>query len=124
MPEVGNRPCADVGDNIMLKWAKWNVTRLFRLLISAIALTLLLLRFIRPNLPIDATTVGLLVVLLLPWCGSLIKSAKLPGGWEVTFREVDKAGEKITGETFSSSLSSSSSSTSSSSSVSSSSSPW
>jgi hypothetical protein len=62
------------------------------------------------------------MVLLLPWCGSLIKSAKLPGGWEVTFREVDKAGEKITGETFSSSLSSSSSSASSSSSVSSSSS--
>jgi hypothetical protein len=93
----------------MLKCAKWNETGYFKLLISVTAFALLLARFIRPSLPIDATSLGLLIVVLLPWCGTLIKSAKLPGGWEVTFRDVDKAGEKITGESFSSSLSSSSS---------------
>lgn len=37
---------------------------------------------------IDAVTLGLLVVAVLPWFSDLLQSAKLPGGWEVNFREI------------------------------------
>jgi hypothetical protein len=39
-------------------------------------------------LNIDAITLGLLVVAVLPWFSDLLQSAKFPGGWEVNFREI------------------------------------
>jgi hypothetical protein len=36
----------------------------------------------------DAVSVGLLVVAVLPWLSQLLASAKLPGGWELVFREL------------------------------------
>ena len=42
-------------------------------------------------LTIDAISLGLLIVALLPWASSLIESAKFPGGWEIKFRDLKKA---------------------------------
>ena len=36
----------------------------------------------------DAVSVGLLAVAVLPWFSQLLASAKLPGGWELIFREI------------------------------------
>lgn len=60
-----------------------------KLSIPLIALALLLLRIIRPQLQIDAITIGLLAVAFLPWLSTLIESAKLPGGYEFTFRRIE-----------------------------------
>ncbi len=66
-----------------------------RTLITIFALGLILIHFIWPNIKIDSITLGLIVVALLPWLSTLVESLKLPGGWEITFREVEKVGNKI-----------------------------
>lgn len=54
-------------------------------------------RLLWPWLQIDAVSLGLLALVILPWLTPLIKSAELPGGWKVEFQDVEKAAEKITG---------------------------
>jgi hypothetical protein len=42
-----------------------------------------------PSLAVaDSFSVGLLIVAVLPWLSELLVSAKLPGGWELVFREI------------------------------------
>ena len=41
------------------------------------------------TLKIDAITLGLLVIAISPWLPKLLESAKLPGGWEITFRKLE-----------------------------------
>jgi hypothetical protein len=69
--------------------------RLVKVLISAGALALILLHALRPDLKVDAITLGLLIVCILPWAASLIQSAEFPGGWKITFRDVEAAARKI-----------------------------
>ena len=64
--------------------------------ISVIAILLLVARMIWPNLKVDTITLGLMVVAVLPWLSALISSAKFPGGWEVTFKDLEAAGNEIT----------------------------
>jgi len=52
-----------------------------------------------PDLKIDAITLGLLIVAVLPWLTSLIESAKFPGGWEIKFRDLKEAAEQVTSDT-------------------------
>ncbi len=61
-----------------------------RLLISVGALALLGTQLVAPSLRLDAVALGLVVLAVLPWLSSIIESAKLPGGWEVKFREVER----------------------------------
>jgi hypothetical protein len=68
-----------------------------KLAITVSALACVAARIIWPDLKIDAITLGLLVVAVLPWLAALIESAKFPGGWEVKFRDVQQAGAKVTG---------------------------
>lgn len=69
--------------------------------ISLIALGLLLVRVVFPDLKIDGVSIGLLALAILPWLSPLIKSAKLPGGFEIEFQDVKAAAERVTsgGET-------------------------
>jgi hypothetical protein len=60
-----------------------------RAALSVCALGLISVRFVRPDLKIDAVTIGLLVVAVLPWLSGLLDSAKFPGGWEVKFRDLE-----------------------------------
>ena len=64
--------------------------------ITIMALLLVAARLLWPDLKIDAITLGLLAVAALPWFSSFLESAKFPGGWEVKFRDLSKAGETIT----------------------------
>lgn len=43
-----------------------------------------------PGLRIDAITVLLLVVALVPWLGDLLESIELPGGWKVKYRDLQE----------------------------------
>jgi hypothetical protein len=67
-----------------------------KLWVSIVAALLLVARLVWPNLRIDAVALGLLVVVILAWLSSLVKSAEFPGGWKVEFQEVRAAGEKVT----------------------------
>ncbi len=62
--------------------------------ISLAAAILVGVRLIWPDLKIDFITIGLFIVGILPWFASLIQKAKLPGGWEITFRDVQEAAKK------------------------------
>lgn len=52
-----------------------------KVIISLIALALIATHVIWPQLTVDAITLGLLVVAILPWLSTLIECAKFPGGW-------------------------------------------
>jgi hypothetical protein len=61
----------------------------FKILFTVVAIILLTIRIIRPGwLPADAVTVSLLIAAILPWLSSFLKSAKLPGGWDFVFQEL------------------------------------
>jgi hypothetical protein len=66
--------------------------------ISIVAALLIAVRIWKPDLKIDTITLGLLIVVLLPWLASLLESAKFPGGWEVRFRDLEAAANKVMGE--------------------------
>jgi hypothetical protein len=63
--------------------------------ISIIAIGVIVARLIWPNIKLDSITLGLLIVAILPWFSALIESAKFPGGWEVKFRDVKSAGDRV-----------------------------
>lgn len=65
-------------------------------LISVVALAIVFARLWLPKLPVDAISLGFVVVAILPWLSELIESFKFPGGWEVKFRDLRQAGEKVT----------------------------
>jgi hypothetical protein len=67
-----------------------------KLAITCGALLLLFARMVWPELKVDSITLGLLIVAVIPWMTSLIESARFPGGWEIKFRDLSQAGEKIT----------------------------
>jgi hypothetical protein len=69
---------------------------ILKAVISLIAVAALAARIVWPDLQIDGITFGLMVLAILPWLAELIESAKFPGGWEVKFRDLQKAGDKVT----------------------------
>lgn len=60
--------------------------------ISAVLLVIGHLSF--PNIKLDAVTLILIVVAILPWLTPLFKSVELPGGFKVEFQEFEKVKEK------------------------------
>jgi hypothetical protein len=63
--------------------------------ISAAALVLIVTHLIRPEWTVDAVTLGLFAILVLPWLSFLFKSIELPGGIKVEYRDLQEAAEKI-----------------------------
>ena len=64
--------------------------------ISSAAGLLMAARLIWPDVKIDAISIGLFVVALIPWMTSLVESMKFPGGWEIKLRDIEEAGRKVT----------------------------
>ena len=62
--------------------------------ISLTGVLLIVIHLIWPQLAIDIITLGLLVVVIIPWLAPLFKSLKLPGGVEFEYQELEKAREK------------------------------
>ena len=65
------------------------------IVITSIAIIGVIARLIWPDIKIDSITIGLLFIALIPWLPQYIKSAKLPGGWEINFQNLEAAGKKI-----------------------------
>jgi hypothetical protein len=101
MTGEGDKPAAAVGTSVSrdreLKsvanrlWMAGGITA-GALLILAVKLWL---QALYPSLKFDdSLSVGLLIVAVLPWLSQLLSSAKLPGGWELIFREIKENQEK------------------------------
>ena len=71
-------------------------TTWIKIAVSITAVIAVVVRLIWPNIKIDAVAFGLFVVAVLPWLSSILESAKFPGGWEVKFRDLQKAASQVT----------------------------
>jgi hypothetical protein len=67
-----------------------------KLVVTGVAVALFAVRLLFPQVHVDAVSLGLLLLALLPWLSPLIKSAKLPGGIEIEFQDVSHAAQKVT----------------------------
>ena len=65
-----------------------------RQVVSLGALLLALSHIIWPLLAIDAITLALIIIAILPWLEPLVKSLELPGGWKVEFQELQKVASR------------------------------
>src|SRR5215469_5628533 len=83
MSEKGNNP-------LIGQMRNWLANAFRRWLIPFVAFGFIIVHMIWPRLVIDAITLGLLVIMILPWLPTLIESAVFPGGWELTFRKIEK----------------------------------
>lgn len=63
--------------------------------ITVAALLIALAHIIWPSLNIDAITVTLLFVALVPWLSSIFKSLEFPGGWKIEFQEIKEQVKSI-----------------------------
>jgi hypothetical protein len=66
-----------------------------RLYVTAGALCLAFLHLILPGLAIDAITLALLAIAVIPWLAPLVESLELPGGWKVEFWEMQRAVARV-----------------------------
>jgi len=67
-----------------------NRSLLLSALISTTALIVAAVHLLWPAVRIDAITLGLLVLAVVPWLGPLFKSIQLPGGWKFEFQELKR----------------------------------
>lgn len=79
----------------MRAWFSRNRTTLLRLLISFGAAAGIGVRIWKPDLKIDAVSLGLIVIVLVPWLGRIFRTIKLPGGFEVEYPDFDKVAADI-----------------------------
>jgi len=66
-----------------------------RFIITIAALALAVGHNIWPDVKIDTITLILIVVAILPWLASVIKSLELPGGFKIELHDVKAATEKV-----------------------------
>src|SRR6266851_3613859 len=64
---------------------------LVHVLISTVASIFIVLHLADPTLRIDAVSLVLLIVAMLPWLGSVFKSIEFPGGAKVEYQDLQKA---------------------------------
>ena len=61
-----------------------------RQVVTLAAILLALAHVIWPGISIDAITLALIVIAILPWLTPLVKSLELPGGWKVEFQDLER----------------------------------
>jgi hypothetical protein len=66
-----------------------------RIIISVACVGMAVLHRVFPNVTVDATTTVLILVAILPWLSSVIKSLELPGGFKIELHDVQAATAKI-----------------------------
>ncbi len=70
-------------------------TRSIQIAISSVAALVAVGHTWLPEITIDAITVTLLGIAVLPWLGPLFKSVEIPGGVKVEFQELEEASKKV-----------------------------
>lgn len=69
--------------------------RAIQIIITVIAVLVAVGHVWFPAIKIDAITVTLLGIAVVPWLGPLFKSVELPGGVKVEYQELEKAAKKV-----------------------------
>lgn len=62
--------------------------------ISLSAIIIAIIHITRPDLSIDAITLALFIVAIIPWLAPFLKSLEFPGGWKVEFKEFEDITDK------------------------------
>lgn len=70
---------------------KLNSIAKLRNVITLGALVLALAHILWPDLAVDAITLSLIAIAILPWLSPLIKSLETPNGWKVEFQDLENA---------------------------------
>jgi hypothetical protein len=65
-----------------------------KLILSLFVLAVLTLHLAR-IVEVDATALGLVALVVLPWVATALETAELPGGWKLKFREVAAEQERL-----------------------------
>ncbi len=65
--------------------------RTIQIVITFCAIAVALLHALFPSIQIDAITVTLIGIAVIPWLGTLFKSVELPGGVKIEYHELEKA---------------------------------
>ena len=68
------------------------------MLVTGIALVVAVVHLAFPRAEIDAVTVALLALAVLPWLGELVESLEGPGGWKVKYRELKREFNAVKGD--------------------------
>lgn len=68
--------------------------KILQIIITLCALLIAAIHSIWPNLKIDAITLALIVIAILPWLAPILKSLELPGGWKIEFKDLKNTEEK------------------------------
>ncbi|WP_414660461.1 hypothetical protein [Horticoccus sp. 23ND18S-11] len=68
-----------------------------KILITVVATAAIVFKAVYPAWDVDAVTLGLFVIAILPWLAPLIKSVELPGGLKVELQDIKEAVEKTKG---------------------------
>ncbi len=75
----------------------WLLTAL-KIGLSLSAFAALVARLIWPDLRLDAVSIGLLIVILVPWMSGLFETLEFPGGWKIKFRELERVASAFGGQ--------------------------
>jgi hypothetical protein len=69
--------------------------RTIQIIITVCAVGVALLHAWLPSIQIDAITVTLIGIAVIPWLGTIFKSVELPGGVKVEYQDLEKAAQKV-----------------------------
>ena len=69
--------------------------RFIQVVITVVASSLAILHSWFPSVTIDAITVTLLGIAVIPWLGPLFKSVEIPGGVKVEFQELEEVRKRV-----------------------------
>lgn len=69
-------------------------TKTIQISITTGALLIAIAHLFWPELKIDAITLTLILIAIIPWLAPLLKSVELPGGWKFEFQDLIKAQER------------------------------
>lgn len=73
------------------------ITDVYKWLATLICLGVFVAHLVFPRVAIDGTAVALLVLAAIPWVLPFVENLKLPGGIEITFRQLAEAAERVIG---------------------------
>ena len=68
-----------------------NEVRRTQIFVTTVALLVVIVHALLPNITIDSISLVLLVIAVLPWLIPLLKSLEFPGGWKLEFQELQQA---------------------------------
>ncbi|RBP49349.1 hypothetical protein [Arenicella xantha] len=69
--------------------------RAIQIVITLAAVAIAIVHSWFPSITVDAITVTLLGIAVIPWLGPLFKSVELPGGVKVEYQELEQAARKV-----------------------------